>query len=172
MLTLEEIRYSKINPTVAREAYVQADRRLADVLDTKKAFEQKAFTLFNAYIAISLALLGVAGTIYKSGAVPGQAWPLVVVGLIFVVGASLFVVALLDQGYGALASDPDMWLNKGTIDGEDSVLPLMLAYITFYHKDRISKSVEANNAKARLIRCGIFVGAIAPVILIALMIIS
>ena len=169
-MTLEEIRYSKINPLVSREAYDQASKRLADALDTKKAFEQKAFILFNAYIALSLALFGVGGTIYRGAMETMPAWPFLVAGSMLLFGAALFVWALLDKGYGSLASDPDMWLNKGTIDGDDGVVPLMLAYITFYHKDRITRSMDANDLKARLIRFGIFFGLAAPIPLLALLI--
>jgi len=164
-MTLEEIRAGKINPLVAKEAYDQASKRLEDVLDTKKAFEQKAFILFNAYVTFALAVFGAGGMLLRAIDATLPAWPFLLSGLAFVVGATLFVLALLDQGYGSLASDPEMWLNKGTIDGEDSVLPLMLAYITYYHTDRIRKSIEANNRKARLIRYGIYAGVAAPVVL-------
>jgi len=170
MLTLDEIRNSKINPIVAREAYTQADRRLADTLETKKAFEQKAFILFNAYIALALALFGVGGTIYKDAGLTVQVWPFLLAGFLLVIGAAMFVVSLIDTSYGALASDPDMWLNKGTIDGDDSVLPLMLAYITYYHKDRIDVSTRQNDSKALLIRIGIFIGLATPLILIGLLV--
>jgi hypothetical protein len=43
-MTLEEIERSQVNLDIAREAFDQASKRLADMLDTKKAFEQKAFT--------------------------------------------------------------------------------------------------------------------------------
>jgi len=46
-MTLEEIERSQVNLDIAREAFDQASKRLADMLDTKKAFEQKAFTLFS-----------------------------------------------------------------------------------------------------------------------------
>lgn len=167
MMTLEEIHVSKINPIIAKEAYDQASKRLADVLDTKKMFEQKAFILFNAYTALALALMSAAGVILKTEALRIPFWPFLLSGLIFVAGASLFAMALLDRKYGALASDPDMWLNKGTIDGDDSVLPLMLAYLTFYHKERIKQGIESNTHKAELIRYGIFVGLAAPLALAA-----
>ena len=40
-MTLEEIERSQVNLDIAREAFDQASKRLADMLDTKKAFEQK-----------------------------------------------------------------------------------------------------------------------------------
>jgi hypothetical protein len=58
MLTLAELQTSVINPDVAREAYVHADRHLSDLLDVKKSFEQKAATLLSAYMTIAVALCG------------------------------------------------------------------------------------------------------------------
>ncbi|HKF95227.1 MAG TPA: hypothetical protein VKB96_11640 [Gammaproteobacteria bacterium] len=65
MMTLEEIRSAQINPTAAREAYNHADRRLMDTLETKKFFEQKAFTLFGAYVTAATALLGIGVALLK-----------------------------------------------------------------------------------------------------------
>jgi hypothetical protein len=61
-----------------------------------------------------------------------------------------------------------MWLNHGTIDGDDSVLPFMLSYITFYHKERISKSTKENKRKAFKIRVGIELGTSALFVLLIL----
>lgn len=56
MLTLQEIQSSTINLSVAREAYIQVDRHLLDILEVRKSFEQKAATLMGAYITISAML--------------------------------------------------------------------------------------------------------------------
>jgi hypothetical protein len=167
MLTIEEIRASKINPSIAKEAYLQSEKKMQDLLEIKKTFEQKAFFLFNAYTAMALALFGVAGTLYNTGAIPGHVWPFAVTGLLFVAGAALFVFALLDANYGSLGSSPSMWLTRGIIDGGDRALPLMLAYLTFHHKNRITESIRSNDSKAKLIRYGIFIGLASPVFLLA-----
>lgn len=169
MLTLDEIERSNVNKDVAREAYDQATKRLTDALETKKSYEQKAFTLFNAYLTISLALFGVGGAFYKDD---GFAFPVIafwVCGGIFVLGTVFFVLALMDNCYGALASSPDMWLNRGTIDGDDTVLPRMLAYVTYYHQERIDQSTAANAQKALHIRYGILLGISAPIVLLTLL---
>ncbi|MGH6847436.1 MAG: hypothetical protein ACREC0_08345 [Methylocella sp.] len=127
MMTLEEIRAAAINPVVAREAYDQTSKRLADVLDTKKTYEQKAFTLFNGYVAVSLGLFGVGGAVFTHYGISKLVLPFWCSGAFFVTGALLFVLALLDAKYGAVASSPDMWLSKGIIDGKDEIVPLMLA---------------------------------------------
>jgi hypothetical protein len=135
-------------------------------LDTKKSFE-KAFTLFSGYLTVSLALFGIAVALFKDQTKQHLALPFLIAGILFVLGAICFVLALKGREYGALASAPDMWLNGGTIDGADSVVPLMLAYITFYHHERIEKSETANRHKANLVSCGIYIGIAAPFIMLA-----
>jgi hypothetical protein len=164
MLSLEELRSAKINPAVAREAYDQASTRLADILDTRKSYEQKAFTLFSGYLTISLSLFA-AGV-----ALLNQSQPLHFVvtvwtgGVVFLVGAFLLVQALLDSRYGAMGSDPEVWIAPGVIDGGDDALPLILAYLTHMYQDRIDRSANANEGKAGWIRAGVFVGMAAPVV--------
>jgi hypothetical protein len=171
MMTLEQLQDANINPSVVREAYDQAAKRLADALDTKKAFEQKAFTLLGGYLTISLALFGAGGAVHESTRMQHLFVPFFVTGVLFVLGTVCFLLALKDDVYGALASHPDMWLNAGTIDGPDTVLPTMLAYITFYHRERIDTSVAKNNSKAQWIRWGIYLGIAAPVIFMILVVV-
>jgi hypothetical protein len=45
----------------------------------------------------------------------------------------------------------------------------MLAYVTFYHQERIDQSTQANNKKAVNIRYGILFGLAAPIILLTLL---
>jgi len=163
-MTLEEIERSQVNLDIAREAFDQASKRLADMLDTKKAFEQKAFTLFSGYLTLSIALFGVAATLYKDHGLSFTVVSFVIVELTLIAGAVCFVFALMDEKYGAVASDPNMWLNKGTIDGDETVLPRMLVYVTYYHQERIDISIESNNAKATHIRRGILLGVATPII--------
>jgi hypothetical protein len=166
MMTLEEIQASSISPLVSREAHDQASKRLADLLDAKKNFEQKAFVLFNAYITLALALFGAGVVVVNTFGTTVPTWPFYAAGILFVGGAAILAFVLLDKDYGVLGSDPDMWLNRGTIDGGDDVVPKMLAYITFHHKERITKSLKANSHKATQIRFGIAVGLAAPALLL------
>ena len=62
------------------------------------------------------------------------------------------------------AARPTLWLNKGMIDGENSALDAMYAYLAFYHADRISVSIESNNSKLWLVRCGMWIGLAATAI--------
>jgi hypothetical protein len=163
MLTLEELQGLQINAAVAREAYTQVDRHLIDILEVKKSFEQKAATLLGAYITVSVALFGIGGAIFRDSGAGAKAWPFFAGGLVFIVGAWCFIAALKAGQYAALGSTPEMWLNKGTIDGGDNALPAMLAYITFHHHDRIAISLSGNRLKARWISAGIILGPVASV---------
>ena len=167
MMTLSEIQAAKVNPLIAREAYEQAAKRLADVLDTKNKYEQKAFALFSGYLTLALALFGVASAIIKDGGLNQLAVGLLAAGALLMAGAICFILALLDRQYGSIGSSPDMWLEKGTIDGDDAVLAKMLAYITYYHQERIDVSIAANLVKATRIRLGIFVGICSPLAIVA-----
>ena len=166
-MTLEELRSANINPLVAREAHEQATKRLADVLETKKAYEQKAFALFSGFLTVTLGFIAGGVALTKDGAIGGMALALWVAGVVSGVGALFLMLALLDKAYGAVASDPKMWLLRDIIDGPDERLALMLAYVTYYHQERIDKSVEANAGKAIWIRRAIVAGFLTPIALIA-----
>lgn len=97
MLSLEQLKQSKINPLVAREAYLQAEKRLSDVLDTKKSVEQKASNLFSAYVTVALALFGIGGAIFKDHGLNQKTWPFFIAGTFFVFGAFIFMVAIKDE---------------------------------------------------------------------------
>ena len=168
MLTLQELQTVTINPAVAREAYTQVDRHLIDILDVRKSFEQKAATLMGAYITISVALLGIGGAIFKDSGSIEKVLPFFGTGLVFIVGAGCFIAALKAGDYAALGSTPEMWLNRGTIDGSESALPAMLAYITFHHRERIALCVDGNKRKARWIDAGVLLGPIAPIVFLIL----
>ena len=63
-----------------------------------------------------------------------------------------------------MGSKPDMWLRQGIIDGADSALPFMMAYIAQHHLGRIDQSIANNEKKAWLINRGIYIGCAAPVV--------
>lgn len=168
MMTLEELQLSTINGAVAREAYTQVDRHLLDLLDVRKSLEQKAATLMGAYVTISLALFGVGGAFFKDAGTITKVWPFFGAGLIFFVGALCFIAALKSGQYAAVGSTPEMWLNRGTIDGSDNAVAAMLAYITFHHRERIAICIKGNGQKIRWIDFGIFLGPMAPIVFLIL----
>jgi hypothetical protein len=174
MMTLEELDRAKINPTIVREALAQAVKRLADTLETKKTFEQKATTLLGAFVTISLALSGAGAALLRDQSLLlHHRWPIWLAATLMMLGAFCFAGAMIDQRYGAMGSDPDMWINAGTIDAtDDKRLSYMLALITYYHKKRISTGTRSNTIKAWLIRGGVICGALAPLALLALAFVS
>ena len=89
-------------------------------------------------------------------------------GLVFVAGAWCFIVALKSGQYAAVGSTPEMWLNRGTIDGDDNAVAAMLAYITFHHSERITICVRGNERKAKWIDAGIYLGPFAPIVFLVL----
>ena len=164
MLSLEDLKQSKINPLVARESYLQAEKRLSDVLDTKKSVEQKASNLFGAYVTVALTLFGIGGTIFKNQELNQKTWPFFIAGGLFVLGAIIFMAAIKDEEYGFLGSPPDMWLNKGTIDGGNNALDAMFVYLAFHHARRIEISAKSNDRKICAVRAGMAIGVAATII--------
>src|SRR4051812_27882596 len=78
MMTLESLRAADVNIDIAKEALVQAEKRLGDALDAKKVVEQKATVLFGAYVTISLALFGFGGTLARD--IGSKALPVFIAG--------------------------------------------------------------------------------------------
>jgi hypothetical protein len=163
MFDLDELRSSTINPKVAKEAYVQAEKRLVDLLDTKKSVEQKASSFFSAYLTVALTLFGIGGAIFKDHGLSAKTAPFFLAGTVFVVGALVFMFVLKDEKYGFLGSPPSMWLTQGTIDGADNALDAMYAYLAFYHAERIAVSAKSNATKVAYVRWGMIIGVVATV---------
>lgn len=171
MLTPKELKLLKINPEVAREAYVQTEKRLIDHLEAKKSAETKASALLTSYITIALALFGLGGAFLKEASLANRSWPFFIAGLVFVAGAGLFLAALRDEEYGFLGSSPDMWLRPTVIDGGANALPAMLAYMVYFHQERIEASIASNQMKLRLLKWGMAVGIAGALTLAAMFLI-
>jgi hypothetical protein len=167
MLKLEELRSLNVNFDIAKEALSQAEKRLTDALEAKKAVEQKATVLFGAYITISLALFGFGGALARDGNAVVKAWPFLLAGIFFVAGAAAFVHVFRSAEYGNLGSEPSMWLYSGRIDGDKDALARMLAYLTHHHARRIQISFESNARKSRSLHLGMWMGLLGVIALLA-----
>lgn len=166
MMTLGELQGISINPEVARVAYEHAEKRLTDALATKASHEQKAFALLAACVTVSLAAFGVAGiAMARTDHWESMGLPFFFAGGAYSAGAVLALLALNTRTYGSIGSDPSMWLTPGIIDGGEKALPAMLAYLTYFHHDRIVQSAQSNQLKAKLIWWCVMVGVASPVIL-------
>lgn len=167
MMTLESLRVTEVNFDIAKEALVQAEKRLGDALEAKKVVEQKATALFGAYVTLSLALFGFGGTLARD--VGSNAWPVFVAGMLFVAGAAAFAHVFRGGEYGNLGSQPSMWLQSGRIDGGKDAFARMIAYVTFHHDGRIRASYDSNAAKNRSLNCGLAMGLVGALALLAAM---
>jgi len=162
MLDLEQLKSTNVNGAVAREAYGQVERYLLDILATRNSFEQKATTLMGVFITISLALFGIGGALFQKSAADVHAIPFFATGGVYLLGVACFIGALKAGTFAAVGSRPEMWLVEGVIDGGENAVPQMLAYLTYYHNERIETSVRGNKFKARWIDAGITLGALGP----------
>jgi len=172
MMTLEQIQASNINLDMAREALTQADKRLADTLANKDALERKAAALFGGYVTGALALTGVGATMFKEDGLDNpMSLVFLMAGGFLLAGLIVLAFVFYDRQYGALGSDPEIWLQPGTMDVQNSAtaLPHMLAYQTYHHLARIAAGQKANSKKVDLLQWAIFFGIAAPLSLALLL---
>jgi hypothetical protein len=169
LMSLEEVwALEHINANVAREAYSQVTQRLADVLEAKKSFEQKALSLFAGYVTLTLASFGLAvGAAGATSPLHGILVPLCGVGILTTAGAFMFVLALWDADYGSLGSAPESWLRRDVLTSlDDQIVAKVTASVVRRCHERIAVSVTSNARKARFIRAGMLLGVIAPISLL------
>jgi len=169
-LTLAELKKSTIEEDVAKEAYAQAEKLLTDMLETKKAFDQRAATLLTGFTTLALALTGAGGAFLAGQPLAAHAptylpYAFFAASVPLIIAAWTMVRVLQARPYGNLGSAPDVWLQAGVIDTPKAVGP-RLARVTFYMRERIRVSNESNNARGSLIRLGSWFALSSPVILI------
>lgn len=158
MLTLDEIRKSDIDKDFAREILSQAEKRLADLIDAKKAIDTKATALFAAYVTLATATFGVGSALLRNAVSADGAWPFFAAGSIFAFGALVFVWTIRPAPFGYLGSTPRMWLTEGWSGTSGAGMAHMLAYTAAYYQDRIDLSDAANATRYRLFTFGMSVG--------------
>lgn len=162
MLSLDELWKLQINADVAKEAFAQGERRLADILDTKKTIEQKATSMFSAYVTIALAISGVGAAVFKDPTRSKSAIAFLLPIALFVCGAGCFMSALKGATYGTLGSSPTKWLRAGVIDSlKDGAEPARtLAQLAHEFEEQINGGVAANDKKFTAIHRGMKLGLI------------
>jgi hypothetical protein len=169
-MTPAQIQSCTVQPDVAKEAYDQVEKRLTDLLETKKSFEQRSSTLLTGFSALALALIGAGGTFFTSQPLVGHApkylpYAFFAAGIPMVLAMWYMVRALQPVRAGALGSTPDLWLRPGTIDATGNVVPAMQAYVVYYMAERINASEEANSQREKMILDGCRFAVWAPVVL-------
>lgn len=172
VLTLRELQAATIQVEVAKEAYSQVEKRLTDLIETKKSFETRAASMLTGFTTLALALAGAGATFFTSqplvdGAPKGLPWAFFVAALPLFLAAWSMVSVLFPTQYGNLGSSPDIWLERGVIDAPNNVVPDMQAYMVHYMIKRIATTERANNAKAKWITEGSWLASSAPLVLFA-----
>jgi hypothetical protein len=169
ILTPAQLQAAIINPDVAKEAYAQVEKRLSDLLETKKSFETRAASMLSSFITLALALTGVGASIITTHLI--DTVPKVLPFLFFVPAIPLIYAAwrllevLLPTHYGNLGTSPDIWLEQGCIDAADNVVPDMQAYMLHHMANRINTTQRSNDVKAKDIVDAANWATSAPIIL-------
>lgn len=168
MMTLEEIQNAEaVNLDVAREAYAQVSARLADQLDTRKTFDQRAGVMFAGYVAMAIALLVGAGQLHLESGWPPVIAAMISAGALLLVGAGLFALSMNRAEYGNLGSLPGAWLEPQYLVVGDLGLAKLLCYQVAYMDDAIANGSASNRRKGALLSAGIGIGFAAPFIAFA-----
>ncbi len=158
-----------INAEVVRESHAQVTQLLSDLLEAKRSFDQKALSLFAAYVTVTLAAFGLAANAASTASPLHEMFgPLLGVGVSFGLGAFMFVLALWDANYGALGSAPSTWLRADVaLSRDERMVHRVLASVVRRYQERIVASDKSNSTKVLFIRAGIVMGAAAPLWLLA-----
>jgi hypothetical protein len=172
VLTVEELGKLTINPSAAREACNQAEKRLADIIATSAGYETKAGALFSVYITIALATLGGSGAFLGIRDKVSLVISLGLTGVVFVVGALFLAMVFRARMFGFLGSDPEVWLHADVLEGTEQTIGYNLAFITRDYVDRIRRSEATNDIKQWWIEAAIWVGVSGPAVFAIAMLIS
>lgn len=169
-MTLAQLQASAVQTEVAKEALAHAEKRLADLLETKKSFELRASTLLTGFTTLALAVVGAGGGFLTSTVLAGSApkalpYAFFVASLPLMVAAWCMVRVLRPAAYGNLGSAPGVWLQPGVINAGENVVPVMQAYVTHSMKERIDKTNQTNDARAQILSCGCNWALAAPGVL-------
>lgn len=170
LMTPAQIQNCTVHPEVAKEAYAQVEKRLTDMLETKKSFEQRASTLLTSFSALALALIGAGGAFFTSQHLVGHApkylpYAFFIASIPMMLGAWSMVRALKPIEAGTLGSTPDFWLRPGVVDATGNIVPAMQAYVVYYSAERINATEVANSQRERMILLGCASALCAPVVL-------
>lgn len=170
VLTLTQLETVAIQPDVGKEAYSQVEKRLIDLLETKKSLETRAASMLASFTTLALAVAGAGAAFFSSQplvdhAHKGLPWIFFITGLLFMLGAWSMVVVLIPSENGNLGTSPEIWLESGVIDAPSNITPDIQAYMLVYMGERIDKTMAANEKKADYMIQGAFLASSAPLAL-------
>lgn len=167
LLSLDQLSKAAIDPEVAKEAYAQVEKRLADLLETKKSFETRAASMLASFVSIELALMATAIALLNSGILKGTMeglpYVLFLTAVPLVYATFTLCEALLPTHYGNLGASPEIWLQQGIMDQPISVAH-MQSYAIFHMAKRIDMTEASNNAKAECLKTAAWISAATPIV--------
>jgi len=144
-----------------------AKERLADLLDTKKAFEEKAINLFKSQIGIASIMLALTKTGILQISEPNINF-VIFSFIVFIIGAVLSLLSLQVNAYGAFGEHPIDFLQKEVMTDKKALNELLL-FMLHSHIERINISEESNKIKVSYIKASIWLILIATAPLVTLM---
>lgn len=154
VLSREDLRDVRgINEEAVKFYLDLAADRLADLLDTRKHLDRKAFILFAGYIAAAFALFGLAE---KS---LGLTYWLIASALILCFGVVSLLIVIRTYPYGTSGRDPDDWLHgKDYVTVDKKFIGHVYLYVLHDYIDRINISKRSNDSKVFYLNLSIVLG--------------
>lgn len=139
--------------------------RLADLLETRKHLDQKAFVLFAGYIAAAFALFGLAERFLD------LTYWLVASALILCLGVVLLMIVIRTSAYGTAGRHPEDWLHGNSLVTVDKkFIGNVYAYVLHGYIDRIDISKRSNDSKVFYLNISIVLGflSLSPLVIRAI----
>lgn len=170
MLTEEELfaQRDALNGDIAKEAYVQAERRLLDCMETKKNLEQRGTTLLGGFITLSVAFCAASVAAYTSARFSPLAPHLLANAALFIAGAMSFVWMQLPSPYPIVGDYSKNWITSGLINAPDMKIGYLLSVRTLRLQPLIEAAQKSNKKKASYLDVGITCGLLSACLFVAI----
>lgn len=154
ILSSEQIRNMKDLNIDAIKVYLKlAEKRLADTIEVKKQFDQKAFNFLGGYVTAALALFGLSE---KFTAI--SFW-LNLTAIIFCIGVVPIFLSLKSSTYGTLGRHPKDWLeSENYLTVKSGNMAHIYAYLLRDIAPRIDQSKRINKKKASYLNIAVLIG--------------
>lgn len=142
-----------------------AERRLQDLLSTKKSMEYKAVNIFKSQITIASIILAIVNTdLIKI--TDFTLWLVLASVVLFIAGSIFSLFCLQVANYGAVGGHPINWLQENIIKEEKNLKKLSLLNLDCY-VERLDISEKSNKQKAQFLQFSIWllIVAIIPLVI-------
>ena len=163
MMKIEDIAKINVNINVVRTLLDQCEKRLTSMLETSKALEAKATTIFNLYFVCIAAIFSL-DAISPQAIVEHLIWSVCTL----IIGIVMLTITLIPRLYGNLGAEPKEWLKEDVLTMNDDNLAVYLAYYAHHYQNRINVSAKSNKKKIILLYFGIVSGGFSLLIGLAL----